>query len=72
MKQDELMKMASECGLIVTPHIEAFANLVEDNQRKKIKHFLTSTTVSVQSRVYIDKEEISMLKMKHEEIRGAA
>lgn len=28
MKQSEMMEIASECGLIVTPHIEKFAKLV--------------------------------------------
>ena len=47
-----------------------FAKLVAAKEREKIKHFLTATSVSVQSRVYIGDEEISMLKMTHEEIRA--
>jgi len=51
-------------------HLEQFAKLVAERERKKIKHFLTATSVSVQTRVYIGDEEISMLKMTHEEIRA--
>jgi hypothetical protein len=50
--------------------LEAFAKLVAAKEREKIKHFLTATSVSVQSRVYVGDEEISMLKMTHEEIRA--
>ena len=45
-------------------------NRAIEHERKKIKHFLTATSVSVQTRVYIGDEEISMLKMTHEEIRA--
>jgi len=79
MTQDEIIEMAQQCGLIgMRPHLdgiysealEAFAKLVAEKERKKIKHFLTATSVSVQTRVYIGDEEISMLKMTHEEIRA--
>jgi len=50
--------------------LKTFAKLVAERERKKIKHFLTATSVSVQTRVYIGDEEISMLKMTHEEIRA--
>jgi len=52
------------------PVVVKFAELVAEHERKKIKHFLTATSVSVQTRVYIGDEEISMLKMTHEEIRA--
>jgi hypothetical protein len=51
-------------------HLEQLAKLVAQHERKKIKHFLTATSVSVQTRVYIGDEEISMLKMTHEEIKA--
>ena len=51
-------------------HLKQLAKLVAQHERKKIKHFLTATSVSVQTRVYIGDEEISMLKMTHEEIKA--
>jgi uncharacterized protein YjdB len=52
------------------PVVIAFAKLVAAKERGKIKHFLTATSVGVQTRVYIGDEEISMLKMTHKEIRA--
>ena len=78
MTQDEIIEMYRKSGFsihdgIVTggvSDLERFAKLVAEHQREKIKHFLTATSVSVQTRVYIGDEEISMLKMTHEEIRA--
>jgi hypothetical protein len=86
MTQDEIIEMAREAGFFVkdseayspsvqedhelTPYLETFSKLIAAKEREKIKHFLTATSVSVQSRVYIGNEEISMLKMTHEEIRA--
>ena len=76
MTQDEMIELAKQAGWQYA-HGEsgfeplwAFAKLVAEHERKKIKHFLTATSVSVQTRVYIGDEEISMLKMTHEEIRA--
>jgi hypothetical protein len=78
MTQDEIIEMARQAGIGwgegiggMTDFLESFAKLVAAKEREKIKHFLTATSVSVQSRVYIGDEEISMLKMTHEEIKGA-
>ena len=78
MTQDEIIEMYRKSGFsihdgIVTggvSDLERFAKLVAEHEREKIKHFLTATSVSVQTRVYIGDEEISMLKMTHEEIRA--
>jgi hypothetical protein len=78
MTKEDILKIAEECDLIVgnAEHgiyivaLEKFAKLIAEAERKKIKHFLTATSVSVQTRVYIGDEEISMLKMTHEEIRA--
>ena len=75
MTKEEIIELAKQSGWEYA-HGEsgfeplwAFAKLVAEHERKKIKHFLTATSVSVQTRVYIGDEEISMLKMTHEEIR---
>ena len=60
----------SELFVCTDKDIVRFSKLVAERERKKIKHFLTATSVSVQTRVYIGDEEISMLKMTHEEIRA--
>jgi hypothetical protein len=79
MTKEEIIEMARQGGVRDDENIfefsqfkylEAFAKLVAEHERKKIKHFLTATSVSVQTRVYIGDEEISMLKMTHEEIRA--
>ena len=81
MTQDEIMELAEQADLAdkygtinyeygYRDEIIAFAKLVEAKLREKIKHFLVATSVSVQTRVYIGDEEISMLKMTHEEIHS--
>ena len=81
MTKEEIIEMARQAGFLdyelddgttdaFDVRYEAFAKLVAEHERKKIKHFLTATSVSVQTRVYIGDEEISMLKMTHEEIRA--
>jgi hypothetical protein len=78
MTEEEIIEMGMQAGiskpvLFLGNNLKlltAFAKLVAEHERKKIKHFLTATSVSVQTRVYIGDEEISMLKMTHEEIRA--
>ena len=81
MTKKEIIEMARQAGFLdyelddgttdaFDKRYETFARLVAEYERKKIKHFLTATSVSVQTRVYIGDEEISMLKMTHEEIRA--
>jgi hypothetical protein len=77
MKEEEIehmWKMASNDPNHDTnwhdPVVITFAKLVADKERGKIKHCLTATSVSVQTRVYIGDEEISMLKMTHKEIQA--
>ena len=78
MTREEIIEMARRAGMMTRvlylgrnlELLEAFAKLIAEHERKKIKHFLTATSVSVQTRVYIGDEEISMLKMTHEEIRA--
>lgn len=47
MKQNEMMEMASECGLIVTPHIEKFAKLVASKERSEMRKGYAGVTLWV-------------------------
>lgn len=65
---------SKESAVLLRQQAERITELENINNtediKKRIKHSLCHTPISIQSRVYFDGEEISNLRMTHEEIKG--